>query len=89
MRNAHTRIILGYIGANIRRIRKRHGLTQEELSEAADLDARFVQRIERGQINLSIDVLISIADALTVKPTMLFRPEKLLPSRVGRPAHKV
>jgi transcriptional regulator with XRE-family HTH domain len=51
----------------------------------ADLDLRFIQRIERGTTNLSISALIGLADALGVEPTLLFRAAKLTPPRPGRP----
>ena len=51
----------------------------------ADLDLRFIQRIERGSTNLSISVLVALADALGINPTLLFRAAKLDPARPGRP----
>jgi transcriptional regulator with XRE-family HTH domain len=76
---------LRFIAANTRRWRLRRGLTQEGLAELADLDLRFIQRIERGSTNLSISVLVALADALEVNPTALFRAAKLDPARPGRP----
>jgi transcriptional regulator with XRE-family HTH domain len=60
-------------------------MTQEALAELADLDLRFIQRIERGSTNLSVSVLVALADALQVAPTALFREAKLTPPRPGRP----
>jgi DNA-binding XRE family transcriptional regulator len=77
--------VLGFIAANTRRWRLRRGMTQEGLAELADLDLRFVQRIERGTTNLSVSALIALADALKVEPTALFRVAKLTPARPGRP----
>ena len=51
----------------------------------ADLDLRFIQRIERGTTNLSVSVLIALSDALQVAPTALFKAAKLSPSKPGRP----
>lgn len=76
---------LGFIAANTRRWRLKRGLTQEALAEMADLDLRFVQRIERGTTNLSVSVLVSLSEALDVAPTALFREAKLIPARPGRP----
>jgi transcriptional regulator with XRE-family HTH domain len=64
-------------------------MTQEGLAESADLDLRFIQRIERGSTNLSIGVLIALADALAIDPTILFRAAKLIPPRPGRPRKQV
>lgn len=51
----------------------------------ADLDLRFIQRIERASTNLSMSVLVALADALGVIPTALLRAAKLAPARPGRP----
>ena len=89
MRSATTKTILAYIGANVRRLRERKGLTQEKLAEAADVDVRYLQRIERGTVNLSVDALVALAESLGVSPTSLFRPAKVTLPRVGRPAKNV
>ena len=73
------------IAANMRRWRLRRGLTQEALVERTDLDRRHLQRIERGEENLTIASLVGIANALNVTPAMLFRKAELLPARTGRP----
>jgi transcriptional regulator with XRE-family HTH domain len=63
----------------------RAGLTQEKLAEAAGLDLRFLQRIERGRTNLSVAVLVALAEALGVSPGGLFRKAALPEARRGRP----
>jgi transcriptional regulator with XRE-family HTH domain len=80
--------VLRYVGSNVRRWRTRRGLTQAGLAEAADLDLRFVQRIERAAGVPSLRTLLAIADALEVGPAALFRAAKLQPGRTGRPATK-
>lgn len=69
----------------MRRQRERAGLTQEKLAEAAELDLRFLQRVERGKTNLSVSVLVSLADALDVAPGFLLKKASLPPPRAGRP----
>jgi transcriptional regulator with XRE-family HTH domain len=76
---------LSFIAANTRRWRLRRGLTQEALAEMADLDLRFIQRIERGTTNLSVSALVALAAALGIGPSRLFRAAKLTPPRPGRP----
>ena len=85
VRNENLVRYLRFIAANTRRYRLKRSLTQEALAEIADLDLRFLQRIERGTTNLSISVLIALASALDVAPTALFREAKLSPARPGRP----
>jgi transcriptional regulator with XRE-family HTH domain len=77
--------LLERIGANVVTRRKKLGLTQERLAALADLDLRFVQRVERARTNLSVAVLIGLADALETEPEALFRPAVLPPPVVGRP----
>jgi transcriptional regulator with XRE-family HTH domain len=76
------------IAANVRTHRRQRNLTQDELSKRADLDLRFVQRVERARTNLSVAVLLALADALKVDPTVLFKKAKMEPSKPGRPKKK-
>jgi transcriptional regulator with XRE-family HTH domain len=66
----------------------RRGLTQEGLAEAADVEARYVQEVERGRTNLSIGVLVALATALGVDERALLKPASLPPARRGRPPSK-
>ena len=77
--------VLGHIGANVHARRTRRALTQEGLAVLAGLDLRFVQRVERGRTNLSVAVLIALAEVLECSPAALLEPATLLAPRVGRP----
>lgn len=59
------------IGANIRRLRKAVGLSQEALAAEAGIDMRYLGGIERGQENPSVAVLAGIAKVLRAHPSML------------------
>ena len=61
------------IGENIRRIRKGQGWSQEKLSDRSELDQDYVGRLERGQVNVSIDTLIKIGKALKIPFTELIK----------------
>jgi len=74
-----------YIAANVRQVRRRLGITQEELAEKADLSLRYIQEVERGEANLSIAVLAAFADALDVPAASLLRRARLLAPLRGRP----
>jgi len=76
---------LAAIGANVRRHREAGGLTQEALAEAASLDVRTVQRLERGTLNISVGRLVAVSDALDVELKVLFAPATPKPPRRGRP----
>lgn len=57
------------IGANIKRLRKTRGLTQEKAAVGAkDISWRYWQYLESGQRNFSLKTLARIAKALEVDP---------------------
>ncbi len=64
------------LGKRIRLLRKSKGFTQEDLGEKAGLSYKFVGEIERGEVNISLDSLLNIADALGVTINDLFPSEK-------------
>jgi transcriptional regulator with XRE-family HTH domain len=89
VRLARGKKVLRSIGANVRRLRVRAGLTQEALGELARVQARYVQDVERAHASqLSVVVLAAIADALEVDVRVLFRAAELFPARPGRPPKK-
>ena len=59
------------IGINIADIRKKKGLTQSFLAEAADISDTYVSHIETGRKKVSIEVLLRISNALDVPPEQL------------------
>jgi transcriptional regulator with XRE-family HTH domain len=76
---------LKYIAANIRRIRRRRGMTQVELGERSGVDAAFIQRVEGAKTNLSVVYLARIARALGVGPAELLAEVSFVPPPRGRP----
>ncbi|MFH1287751.1 MAG: helix-turn-helix transcriptional regulator [bacterium] len=65
------------LGERIRGLRMSTGLTQEELGEKAELSYKFLGEIERGQVNISLDSLEKIANALDIKIENLFSKDKI------------
>ena len=63
------------LGKRIRTLRKSKAFTQEELGEKAGLSYKFVGEMERGEVNPSLDSLVKIANALSVKVGDLFPRE--------------
>ena len=55
------------IGQRIRKIRKAHGLSQEELAEKVNISTTHMSHIETGNTKLSLPVLVDIATALEVR----------------------
>lgn len=60
------------IGANVKRLRRAKGLTQEQLAVDSGIDLTYAGGIERGRRNPSVEVLIRIAAALDTSPDELF-----------------
>ena len=56
------------VGANIRRLRKERGLSQETLAGEAGLAMRHLGRIERGEGNPTVAILGKLAEVLGVHP---------------------
>lgn len=56
------------MGANVRRLRKERGLTQEELAHSAEIDLTYLGGIERGRRNPSVLVLARLSVVLNVRP---------------------
>lgn len=52
------------LGLLIKELRVKEKITQEQLSTLCNVDVRTIQRIEKGQQNITISLLFSIADSL-------------------------
>jgi len=59
------------IGARIRTLRKQAELTQQELAEQAGVSYKYLGQVERGQVNLSVEKLVEIAQGLHLAPSEL------------------
>jgi transcriptional regulator with XRE-family HTH domain len=55
------------VGEKIRSYRRQAGLSQEKLAEKADLHHNFIGEVERGNMDISLGSLISIAKALGIR----------------------
>ncbi len=77
--------VLRALGANVQAYRVQAGLTQHQLAERADVDLRFLQRIERGTGVPSFPTIVGLADAVGAEVADLFRPAEPAPARRGRP----
>jgi transcriptional regulator with XRE-family HTH domain len=66
------RQILSELGERIAELRRRAGLTQEQLSELSDIDIQAIQRAETGRAALSLERLACIASTFRVDLAHLF-----------------
>ena len=58
----------GIVGANVRRLRKEQGRTQEEVAHAAAISVRYLSSIEAGRENLTLQVLERLGKVLGARP---------------------
>ena len=56
------------IGNKLHKVRKRMGMTQAEVAEAAGLSDRTYADIERGTVNMRIETILRICNALHITP---------------------
>ena len=61
------------IGDRSKEIRKKRGLTQEQLAEKLDISVQFVGQIERGLKLPSMPVFIKLVEILNVSSDYLLR----------------
>ncbi len=62
------------VGQNIRELRKSLQLSQQQMAEKAEISYKYLGEIERGKVNLSVEILMKISSSLQIAP------EKLLAS---------
>lgn len=60
------------IGMRIKELRRSKGLSQEQLAEKADINSKYLSRIERGTENPTLDMFIKLANALEVEMWEMF-----------------
>lgn len=63
------------IGNKLLAIRKKAGLTQSEVAEAANLSDRTYADIERGTVNMRIETVLKICEALQITPDVVMTEE--------------
>lgn len=63
------------IGNKLLQFRKKSGLTQAEVAEAAGLSDRTYADIERGTVNMKIETVLRICGALKITPNEILTEE--------------
>jgi len=63
-------------GEKIRSVRTAKGISQDKLAVKSQIDRSYIGRIDRGEVNITIDKLYLLAAALECEP------EELLPKMV-------
>lgn len=60
------------IGKRIKELRRKRGLSQEQLSERAEITPNYLSRVERGTENPTLDMFMKLANALEVEMWEMF-----------------
>jgi transcriptional regulator with XRE-family HTH domain len=61
------------LGANVRALRQRRYWTLEHAAEQMHLDLKHLQKVEAGELNVTMVTLVRIAEGLGVPLAALFR----------------
>ena len=70
------------IGNKLLVIRKRLGMTQADVAEAAGLSDRTYADIERGTVNMRTETLLRICNVLRITPDEILTERSNMPSTV-------
>ena len=73
----HTIMLVHHLGETIKNRRKELGITQPLLAELANVSVNTLYKLERGQSNPSLEVLLKLAEVLGMELTL---EVKTLPS---------
>ena len=63
------------VGQNFSRLRRRQGLTQEQLAERSGFSQQYISGLEQGKRNPTIVTLYELAQALGVNHVDLVAPQ--------------
>ena len=64
------------VGRNVKRLRQKKGLTQEQFAEISGFSQQYISSLERGRRNPTVVTLYELATALGVSHMELVRPSK-------------
>jgi len=62
------------VAANVRRLRKEAGFSQEAFADACGLHRTYIGAIERAERNVSLDNIQRMAEALALEGWELLKP---------------
>ena len=60
------------IGKRIQELRKKRGITQEELAEVIDISPHYLSALERGLYNIKLEILVKILNYLDCSADEVF-----------------
>ncbi|RAL20832.1 helix-turn-helix domain-containing protein [Thermoflavimicrobium daqui] len=72
------------VGVNIKRLRKKQGITQTVLAQSVGIRQESLSRIEKGRLNPSLSTLTRIAKELNISVSTLLGEEQIVPLTLYR-----
>ncbi|MBN8697403.1 MAG: helix-turn-helix transcriptional regulator [Bacteroidetes bacterium] len=66
---------LKQLGKKIKAIRLSQKMTQEALADLCEIDVRTIQRIEKGENGIGINILFAISEALKISLPEFFKKD--------------
>jgi len=70
------------VGARIAEFRQSRGWTQEQLAEKIDVSTRYLQAMEGGRENLTLESLAKVGNVLRTRVSELFGESPISPAHV-------
>jgi transcriptional regulator with XRE-family HTH domain len=64
------------VGLNVKRLRERKGLTQEQFADLSGFSQQYISSLERGRRNPTIITIYELSSALGVSHMDLVRPPR-------------
>ena len=75
MKDVNEYVIQECFSINLRWYRYKKNMTQEQLAELSNLNAKYISDLERGKYCPSLGKLEALANALDIEPYKLIKPE--------------
>jgi len=71
--------------ANVQRLRRKLGLTQEQFADAVGFSPRYISRLESGEVDATLRTIARVAAKLEVPAAALLKVSRLPDAKPGRP----
>lgn len=86
MKRPDSKRVLKDLGRRVAELRRETGQTQADLAERLKVTSRYIQSVEAGRENLTVESLTLLASVLDAPVATLFEPPTShAPRRPGRP----
>jgi transcriptional regulator with XRE-family HTH domain len=73
MNNLRNEALIKQVGERIKELRKKKGLTMEALGRECELEKQHINRLEKGEVNVTISHLEAVAKGLEVSLSELLK----------------